>query len=106
MVNTMWLAETVPSKAILFQARGVEGGSVTNRNSGKNSTFSVIALDPDNRFRFPPVSLFFDICSTFIFGRGVWENLFWVEFAGVKVGSRAQILHGPEMLNMEHFAWT
>ena len=77
---------------------------MTNRNSGKNSTFCVTALNPDNRFRFPPVSLFFDMCLTFWLGRGVLENLFGVEFVASKVGWRAQNLHGPETLNMENFA--
>ena len=84
-----WLVETVclSVQAIVFSAGGVEAGSVTNRNSGKNSTFSVIALVFENRLRYPPVSLFFDMCLTFWLGRGVWENLFDPSFFGTKVGS-------------------
>ena len=44
-------------------------------------TFCFTALDPDNRFRYPPVSLFFDMCFTFWDGRGVWENLVGTERA-------------------------
>ena len=76
---------------------------MTNRQPGKNQTDCLIAPDPDNRLRYPPVSLFFDMCLTFGQGRGVWENLFDIEFACTKVGSRAQNLHGPKMFNVENF---
>ena len=108
VLDQKWLVETGlavrPSNIIL--GRGVEAGSATNRNSGKNSTFCFAALDPDNRFRFPPVSLFFDMCLWFWLGRGVLENLFSIEFAPAKVGWSAQNLHGPKMLNMENFGQT
>jgi len=73
-------------QAILFFSRGVEAVKMTNRKSGKNFTFCLIALDPGNRLRYPPVSLFFDMCWCFWLARGVWENLFHVRFFGVKVG--------------------
>ena len=50
-------------------------------------TFCLIALDPDNRLRYPPVSLFFGMWWWFWLARDVWENLFGIEFAKVKVGS-------------------
>ena len=81
-----WLVETVLSQAILFYTGGVGAGKMTNRKSGKKFTFSLIPLDPDNRLRYPPVSLFFDMCLTFWLGRGVWENLFDIEFAHAKAG--------------------
>ena len=76
---------------------------MTNRNSGKKSTFWFTTLDSKDRLRYPFVSLFFDMCSTLWNRRGVWENLFDIEFAEGKVGSRAQNLHGSNVLNMENF---
>ena len=63
--QAIWLVETVCSsvKAILFFTWGLEAVELTNRKSGKKFAFSLIALDPDNRLRYPPVSLFFMMCS-------------------------------------------
>ena len=49
--------------------------------------FCLIALDPETRLRYQPVSLFFDMCWWLWLARGVWENLFDTEFVGTKVGS-------------------
>ena len=78
-------------QAILFFSRGVEADPVTNRKSGKNVTFSLIALDPDNRLRYPPVSLFFVMCLWSGIARLVWENLFDDHFALPKVGVDGRI---------------
>ena len=43
-------------------------------------TFSLIALDPTDRLRNPPVSLFFMICWWWRMVREVQENLFDIEF--------------------------
>ena len=64
--------------------RSGQGGEQEIR---ENFTFCLIALDLENRLRYPPVSLFFDMCLTFWNGRGVWDSLFDIEFAGAKVGS-------------------
>ena len=82
----IWLVETVLSQAILFFTGGVEAVQVTNRKSGKNFTFSLIALDPDNRLRYPPVSLFFVMCLWWRLAPEFEENLFGARFRGVKVG--------------------
>ena len=74
-----------PSNIIL--SRGVEAVKMTNWKSGKKITFCLIALDPDNRLRYSLVSLFFDMCWWLWLARGVWENLFDIEFAAAKVGS-------------------
>ena len=71
----------------IIPSRGVEAAKVTNRNSGKNFTFCFIALDPEDRLRYPLVSLFFDMCWCLWLARGVWENLFDIEFVHAKVGS-------------------
>ena len=71
-----WLVETVLSQAILFFTGGVEAVQVTNGKSGKIDTFSLIALDPDNRLRYPPVSLFFMMCLCLQIARLVQEKLF------------------------------
>ena len=76
---------------------------MTNRISGKNSTFCLIALCPDNRLRYPLVSLFFDMCWWLWLARGVWENLFDVEFVCIRVGSWAQKLHGSRKLKCQNF---
>ena len=85
---TKWLVETGCSsvQAIFFFSRGLEADPVTNRKSGKNFTFSLIALDPDNRLRYPLVSLFFMMCLCLQIARLVQENLFDIEFAPAKVG--------------------
>ena len=94
------------AKAIFFSARGVEAAKVTNRKPGKNLTLCITALDSKGRLRYPPVSLFFDMCLMSWLGRGVWENLVGIEFVASTVGLRAQNLHEPKMLNMENFART
>ena len=53
---------------------------MTNRNPGKNFTFWSSALDPTNRLQYPPVSLFFMMCSCSQTRRRVQENLFDTEF--------------------------
>ena len=72
------------------------------------STFCFTALDPDNRFRFPPVSLFSGTCLTFWDRRGVWENLFDIEFVAAKVGSWVSIwwclLVGVSKITIRRFA--
>ena len=59
-------------------------------------SFCITVLDSKDRFRYPLVSLFFDRCLMFWSGRDFLENLFGIEFAEGKVGSRAQNLHGPK----------
>ena len=83
-----WLVETVllTVKATLFFSRGVEAATMTNRKSGKIFTFSLIALDPDNRLRYPPVSLFFMMSLNLQMARLVQENLFDARFLPDKVG--------------------
>ena len=71
---------------------------MANRKSGKHFTFCLIALGPDNRLRYPLVSLFFDMCWWLWLARGVWEHLFHVIFFGIKAGLRAQHLHGSRMM--------
>ena len=56
--------------------------------------FSLIALDADNRLRYPPVSLFFMMCLCLQIARLVQENLFNIEFVRLKVGRWVQNLHG------------
>ena len=97
-----WLVETVlrTVKANLFFSRGLEADPVTNRKSGKNFTFSLIALDPDNRLRYPPVSLFFMMCWCSQTRRGVQENLFHIEFVctiGRLLGAKFAWLTNREM---------
>ena len=83
LYGSTWLVETdmLSVQAILLFSRGVEAVKVTNRKSGKKISFCLIALDPDNRLRYPPVSLFFDMCWWLWLARGVWENLFDIEIA-------------------------
>ena len=50
--------------------------------------FCLIALDPQDRLRYPPVSLFFDMRWWFWLARGVRENLFDIAFVAAKVGLR------------------
>ena len=57
-------------------------------------TFWRIFLDPENRLRYPPVSLFFMMCSCSQTRRVVEENLFHIQFVYVKVGYWAQNSHG------------
>ena len=76
----MRLVETVLSQAILFFTRGVEAASMTNGKSRKKITFPLIALDPEDRLRYPPVSLFFMMCLWSQTTWGVQENLFHIEF--------------------------
>ena len=89
LYGSTWLVETVCSsvQALLLLARGVEAVKMANRKPGENFTFCLIALDPDNRLRYPLVSLFFDMCWWLWLARGVWENLFHTKFVGTKVGS-------------------
>ena len=51
-------------------------------------TFCFSALDPEDRLRYPPVSLGFDMQGRSWASPDVWENLFGVEFWKVKVGLR------------------
>ena len=95
---------SVSSNTIL--SRGVEAVKMTNRKSGKNFTFCLIALDPQDRLRYPLVSLFFDMCWWLWLARGVWENLFDIEFARVRVGSLVQKWHGSRALKWRNFRRT
>ena len=74
--------------------------------SGKQLTFSWISLDPDNRLRYPPVSLFFVMCLWSGLARLVQENLFDDRFAWSKVGCWVQNLHGWENLKCRKFGPT
>ena len=86
-------------QAMLLYAPGVEAVKMANGKPGKNFTFCLIALDPENRLRYPPVSLFFGMWWWwFWLARGVWENLFGIEFVATKVGSWVQKLHGSQKL--------
>ena len=38
-------------------------------------TFCLVALDPEDRLRYPLVSLLFDMCWWSWLARGAWENL-------------------------------
>ena len=76
---------------------------MANRKSGKNVPFCLIALDPEDRLRYPLVSLFFDMWWWLWLARGVWENLFYIEFVVFKVCSWAQHLHGSRMLELRNF---
>ena len=49
--------------------------------------FCLVALDPRDRLRYPPASVFFDMCWWSWMARGVWEHLFDIEFVHAKVGS-------------------
>ena len=60
---------------------------MTNGKSGKKFTFCFTALNPENRLRYAPVRLFVGIRWWFWLARGVWENLFDIEFVPTKVGS-------------------
>ena len=63
-------------------------------------TFSLIALDPNNRLRYPPVSLFFMMCLCLQIARLVQENLFRVEFVviiGRMLGAKFACLRNHEM---------
>ena len=82
VVAGMWLIEIVSSRAILLFTGGFEAVQVTNGKSGKNFTFSLIALDLDNRLRYPLVSLFFMMCLCLQIARLVQENLFDARFWG------------------------
>ena len=73
---------------------------MTNRKPGKIFTFSLIALDPDNRLRYPLVSLFFMMCLCLQIARLVQENLFHVEFVvsiGRLLGAKFACLRNHEM---------
>ena len=41
---------------------GRRSGSDDEQKIREKFAFCLIALDPDNRLRYPPVSLFFDLC--------------------------------------------
>ena len=65
--------------------------------SGKNSTFVVTALDPDNRFRYPSVSLFSDMCWCFWLPRGAPEKFPGPDLCAlwfVTVGGFRSVRHG------------
>ena len=81
----MWLVETVLPyrQAILFRETWWWAKMAVNlkpKKSWKNVTFCISALDPDNRLRYPPVSLSFDMRGRSWSSPGVWENLFDIEF--------------------------
>ena len=68
--------------------------------------FWLPALDPDNRLRYPPVSLLRDMCWWLWLGRGVPEQFLEVRFCRVKVGFVVQKSHAPEILKMQNVACT
>ena len=73
---------------------------MTNRKSGKLFTFSLVALDPDNRLRYPLVSLFFMMCLCLQIARLLQENLFHIEFVcviGRLLGTNFAWLRNREM---------
>ena len=76
---------------------------MTNRKSGENSTFWLISLDPEDRLRYPPVSLFIAMCLWSGVARLVWENLFDVRNFEVKVGCLAQNSHGSQIVKWRKF---
>ena len=84
----LWLAETVllvrPSNTP--PRRGLEAKQMWTGFSGILVMFPLLALDPDDRLRYPPVSLLMDMCWWFWLGRCVPENLFDVRFWGFKLG--------------------
>ena len=73
--------------------------------SGIFGTFWLPALDPDNRLRYPPVSLLRDMCWWLWLGRGVPEQFLEVRFVLLKLGFVVQKLHGPEILKMQKFCF-
>ena len=87
----MWLVETVLPyrQAILFRETRWWATMAVNlkpNKSGKTVTFCLSALDPEDRLRYPPVSLGFDMQGMSWLSPGVWENLFGTRFAWSKVG--------------------
>ena len=84
----MWLVEAVllyrQSNTVI--SRGLEAAKMTNRKSRKIVTFSLIALDPTNRLRYPPVSLFFMMCRCWRLVLDFQQKLFEVRFSKAKVG--------------------
>ena len=75
---------------------------MTSRKPGKNFTFWSSALDPTDRLQYPPVSLFFGMCSCSQTRRGVQENLFDIEFLctiGRLLGAKLAWLTNLEMTN-------
>ena len=82
----------VTAQAILLCRRGAEATWMTNWISGKFFTFWFSALDPEDRLRYPPVSLFFGMYSWSQTRRGVQENLFDTRFAAAKVGVHGRLL--------------
>ena len=87
----MWLVETVLPyrQAILFRETRWWAKMAVNlkrRKCGKNMMFCFSALDPENRLRYPPVSLSFDMQGRLWLSPGVWENLFDIDFLHAKVG--------------------
>ena len=84
-VILMWLVETVLPfrQAMLFREKRWQVKtpvSLKRKNTGNNLTFCFSALDPDNRLRYPPVSLSFDMQGKSWSSPDVWENLFDIEF--------------------------
>ena len=78
-----WLVETVlsyrPSNVPLGPGR--RSMIDDEQEIRENVKFSLVALDPDNRLRYPPVSLFFVMCLWSGIARLVWENFFHARFA-------------------------
>ena len=103
-----WLVETVlsyrPSNILLGPGR--RSGQHDEQEIRENSTFTLVALDPEDRLRYPPVSLFFMMCLWSQTARGVQENLFDTRFLCDKVGCAAQNLHGRPGLKMQNFGRT
>ena len=92
-----WLVETVsvsrPSNIVPRDpVVGQTAVNLVSKIPGKIQTFWVIALDPDNRLRYPLVSLGFDMRGRLWYRPGVRENLFDIEFWEVKVGGEHHFL--------------
>ena len=68
----------------MLEVGGVEAVELTNRKSGETVAFSLIALDPTDSLQYPPVSLFFVLCSWLRIVLGVQENSFDTRFFAIK----------------------
>ena len=81
-MTDMLLVETVRSSipAMFFVSRGVDTDLMPNGIPGTNSTLWLIFLDPEDRLRYSPVSLFFMVCLCSQTRRGVQDNLFHIQF--------------------------
>ena len=74
-----------PSLQVLRAVTMVERFTARMHVSGEKITFLSFAQNPDNRFRYPPVSLSRSMCWWLWLGRGVPEQLFETRFGRSKV---------------------